>query len=108
MLNSGSLGMEILAQPVSVQEILLWRDLYRQEMRCQIVHDSLHSREGWTQPYLLKAGEATAGYGSTLVGGPWTGTRTAFEFYVVPEKRSRVFDLFSSLLVTSGATAIQA
>jgi GNAT superfamily N-acetyltransferase len=100
--------MEILAKPVSVQEILPWRDLYRQQMRCQIVHDSLHSREGWTQPYLLQAGETTAGYGSILVGGPWTGTRTAFEFYVLPDQRSRVFDLFASLLATSGATAILA
>ena len=100
--------MEISAKPVCVQEILPWRDLYRQEMNCQIVHDSLHSREGWTQPYLLTAGGAAAGYASILVGGPWTGKRTAFEFYVVPEQRSRVFDLFRYFLTTSGATGIQA
>jgi GNAT superfamily N-acetyltransferase len=101
-------GMEISAKPVRVQAILPWRELYRQEMDCQIVHDSLHSREGWTQPYLLTPGGTVAGYGSILVGGPWTGKRTAFEFYVVPEQRSRVFDLFRSFLTTSGATTIQA
>jgi GNAT superfamily N-acetyltransferase len=100
--------MECLAQPVSVQEISLWRDLYRQEMNCQIVHDSMHSRQGWTQPYLLEVGGVVAGYGSILIGGPWTGTRTVFEFYVIPKHRSRVFDLFGSLLAASDATAIKA
>jgi GNAT superfamily N-acetyltransferase len=100
--------MEFLARPVSVQEISLWRDLYRQEMNCQIVHDSMHSRQGWTQPYLMEVGGQVAGYGSILIGGPWTGSRTVFEFYVAPRHRSRVFDLFSSLLAASDATAIKA
>lgn len=100
--------MDISAKPVTVKEILPWRDLYRQQMNCQIVHDSLHSREGWTQPYLLNIGGSIAGYGSVLIGGPWTGTRTAFEFFVSPEQQSRVFDLFSCLPESSGATAIQA
>jgi len=100
--------MKLSATASSVQDILPWRDLYRQELQCQIVHDSLHSREGWTQPYLLRAGDAAIGYGSALVGGPWTGTRTLFEFYLLPEHRTRAFDLFSSLLAASGATAIQA
>jgi hypothetical protein len=100
--------MEISAKPVCVEEILPWRDLYRQEMGCQIVHDSLHFREGWTQPYLLKVAGNVAGYGSIVLGGPWTGKPTAFEFYVVPGQRSRVFDLFSSLLTASGATSVEA
>src|ERR1043166_1020149 len=99
--------MNLSVTASSVQDILRWRDLYRQEMHCQIVHDSLHSREGWTQPYLLRVDDATVGYGSVLVGGPWTGTRTIFEFYILPEHRTRAFDLFSSLLPASGATAIQ-
>jgi hypothetical protein len=45
-------AMEISANPVRVQEILLWRNVYRREMDCQVVYDSLHSREGWTQPPL--------------------------------------------------------
>jgi len=93
---------------VSVQEISLWRDMYRQEMNCQIVHDSMHSREGWTEPYMLEVSGAKAGYGSILIGGPWAGTRTVFEFYVVPEYRSQVFDLFGTLLAASRATAMEA
>ncbi len=100
------ISMKVSAKPVSVSDISLWRDLYRQEMHCQIVHDDMHSREGWTQPYLLEVEGAAAGYGSILIGGPWTGTRTLFELYVLPKHRSRVFDLFDGLLAASGATAM--
>jgi GNAT superfamily N-acetyltransferase len=68
----------------------------------------MHSRQGWTQAYLLEASGRVAGYGSILIGGPWIGSRTVFEFYVMPEHRSRVFDLFSNLLAASEATAIKA
>jgi GNAT superfamily N-acetyltransferase len=100
--------MRFAAQQVSTQEISLWRDLYRQEMNCQIVHDSMHSRPGWTLSYVLEAEGTPAGYGALLIGGPWTGTRTVFEFYVVPRHRCRLFDLFGTLLAESAATAIKA
>ena len=58
-------------------------------MNCQIVHDSLHSRNNWTQSYRLSAGGATVGYGATVMGGPWVGKPTLFEFYVLPQFRSR-------------------
>jgi hypothetical protein len=99
--------MELSAKPASVQEISLWRDLYRQEMNGQIVLDSAHSRGGWTQPYLFEVGGQPAGYGCILIGGPWTGTRTVFEFYVMPKHRSRAFDLFGTLLGAAEATAIE-
>jgi len=98
--------MACSAKPVPVSEISLWRDLYRQEMNCQIVHDSLHPREGWTQSFHLELNDRSAGYGSIVVGGPWKGTRSIFEFYVLPGCRSRVFDLFGVLVEASGATAI--
>ena len=84
------------ANATNVQEILPWRDLYRQEMNCQIIHDSLHSRKGWTEPYLLTSDGVAAGYGSIAVGGPWKGKPAVFEFYVAPPFRSRMFDLFSA------------
>ena len=99
--------MTISAIPVRVEDILRWRDLYRQEMLCQIVHDDMHARAGWTQPYLIRIDDAPAGYGSILIGGPWTGTRTAFEFYLAPAHRSRAFDCFESFLAASGSTAIE-
>jgi len=99
--------MELSAKAASAEDILPWRDLYRQEMNCQIVHDSLHSRKGWTQSYLLRAGGAAAGYGAIAVGGPWKEKPTVFEFYVVPHHRSRVFDFFFLLLTASSAIQIE-
>jgi len=99
--------MHLLASAVPVSEILPWRDRFRQEMACQIVHDSLHAREGWTQSYLLKAGPAAAGYGSVAVAGPWRGTKTVFEFYVAPEHRAHSFELFEVFVTAAGATAFE-
>jgi GNAT superfamily N-acetyltransferase len=99
--------MTLAARPVAVEDIFPWRDHYRQEMNCQIVHDNMHYRKGWTEPYLLEIDGAATGYGSVLVGGPWTGTRTLFEFYVTPPKRSRVFDLFACLHEASHASAME-
>jgi GNAT superfamily N-acetyltransferase len=106
-MRSAPFTMDFSARPVQLGEISPWRDLYREEMHCQIVHDSMHSRTGWTQSYLLEVSGDRAGYGSILIGGPWTGTRTVFEFYLAPSHRSRAFDLFTTLLTTSGATGME-
>jgi RimJ/RimL family protein N-acetyltransferase len=99
--------MEFSVRPVEVREILPWRELYRQEMSCQIIHDSLHVREGWTLPYLIEADSEIAGYGSIAVSGPWAGTRTLFEFYVIEKRRSRFFEAFEALRAASLADAIE-
>jgi len=99
--------MGITVKPVQVADILPWRELYRQEMNCQIVHDSLHAREGWTEPYLIELDGDAAGYGSVVVGGPWAGTRTIFEFFVAEKQRSRFFEAFEALKSESGADAIE-
>jgi GNAT superfamily N-acetyltransferase len=105
--GAGFDAMEFSVRPVEVKEILPWRELYRREMQCQIIHDSLHSRAGWTQPYLIETGGEAAGYGSVAIAGPWTGTRALFEFFVEEKQRSRFFDAFEALRSTSGATAIE-
>jgi GNAT superfamily N-acetyltransferase len=99
--------MELSAQATTLQDILSWRDLYRQEMNCQVVHDSLHPRKGWCQEYRLFAGDTPAGYGSVVLDGPWKGKPTLFEFYVLPQYRSRVFDLVETLLAASGAVSME-
>ena len=91
----------------NLKDILPWRDLYRQEMSCQIIHDSIHFRDGWTREYLLREGPTTVGYGSVAVAGPWTGKPTVYEFHVAPPARGSVFDLFAALLSVSGAVAIE-
>jgi GNAT superfamily N-acetyltransferase len=87
----------------SNEDVLPLRTRYREEMNCQIVHDSIHRREGWTLSYLLELGGITAGFGSVAIGGPWKDKPTVFEFYVLPEHRSRAFVLFEAFLAASGA-----
>jgi GNAT superfamily N-acetyltransferase len=94
--------MELFARSAPVEAITRWRDLYRQEMNCQIVHDSLHSRPDWTRTYLLSVGEVIAGYGAIAVGGPWKEKPALFEFYVAPRRRASLFDLFAVLVRASG------
>jgi len=72
-------------------------------MNGQIVHDSIHRREGWTVTYMLTVDGVTAGFGSIAIAGPWKDKPTIFEFYVLPEHRARGFDLFEGLLTASGA-----
>ena len=91
------------AKPTSNAETLPLRDRHRREMNCQIVHDSIHSRPGWTTTNLLEFGGEPAGFGSIAIGGPWTGKPTIFEFYVAPSHRAHGFDLFEALLAASGA-----
>src|SRR5262245_39802336 len=98
---------EASAKATTVEQIVPWRDLYRQEMNCQIIHDSLHLRKGWTQPYLLTLDGVAAGYGSLAVGGPWKGQPAVFEFYVAPPYRARLFDLFLALWAACKAERIE-
>jgi hypothetical protein len=44
--------MPAQARLASAEEVLPLRTRYRDEMACQIVHDSIHRREGWSRSYL--------------------------------------------------------
>jgi GNAT superfamily N-acetyltransferase len=94
---------EVICKLSSAQDLLPLRTRFREEMNCQIVHDSIHRREGWTLSYLLELEGSTAGFGSVALGGPWKDKPTVFEFYVLPEHRGRSFDFFESFLVSSAA-----
>jgi len=87
---------------VTNDAILPLRTRFRQEMNCQIVHDSLHTRRGWTSSYMLQL-DGDAGFGSIAIAGPWAKKPTIFEFYVLPEYRGRAFDLFETFLEASAA-----
>ena len=80
----------------------------REELNCQIVHDSLHRRSGWTLSYLLERGGIVLGFGSIAVAGPWKDKPTLFEFYVLPEHRLRAFEIFAVLLAECGAQFFEA
>jgi len=92
-----------LAKLCSTEALLPLRTRFREEMNCQIVHDSIHRREGWTLSYLFELGGSIAGFGSVAIGGPWKDKPTVFEFYLLPEHRPRAFDFFEILLASSGA-----
>ncbi|EDY82821.1 acetyltransferase, GNAT family [Verrucomicrobiia bacterium DG1235] len=97
---------KMIIKPTSIDGIVSWRERYREEMACQIIHDSLHRRGNWAQTFILKLNEEPVGYGSLLCDGPWSGTRTVFEFYVVRGRRSQVFSHFDAFLSKTEATHI--
>jgi GNAT superfamily N-acetyltransferase len=99
--------MPITASRVELREIAGMRDMYRLEMSCQIIHDSIHVRAGWTHEYLLTDGGARVGYGSVAVAGPWQAKPTVYEFFVLPQYRGHMFDLFTALLNVSGVNEIE-
>jgi GNAT superfamily N-acetyltransferase len=91
---------------VPLAEILPLRDLYRQAMNCQIVHDSYHQR-GYTDSFLLTIDGRLAGYGS-VAGLPGHPKDVAKEFYLLPDYRAAALHLFRALLSASGAKSIEA
>ena len=75
--------MPIESRRVELHVIEGFRDIYRQEMNCQIMHDSIHSRPGWSDEYLFIDGGTKLGYGSIAVGGPWREQPMVYEFFVL-------------------------
>lgn len=92
---------------VSLRDIGEMRDAFRAEMNCQIVHDSIHHRRGWTVEYALIEDRRRVGYASLAVAGPWRDRPTFYEFYVVPERRSRAYALFEAFLQATRPPAFE-
>jgi hypothetical protein len=93
--------MHISAAPASNQDVLPLRVRYRAEANGQITKDSIHQRAGWTTSFLLRIDGLVAGFGSIAIAGPWKDKPTVFEFYVLPEQRGRVFELFEAFIAAS-------
>ena len=81
--------MRYLAKLSSAEDILPLRTRYREEMNCQIVHDSIHRRPGWTLSYLCEVEGTAVGFGSVAISGPWKDKPTLFEFYVLQNQREQ-------------------
>lgn len=94
--------MRAQAKLSCASDTLPFRERHREEMNCQIVHDSIHRRTGWSLIYKLELDAAAVGFGSVAIGGPWEDKPTLFEFYVVPERRNFSFELFEALVSISG------
>ncbi|MBW3623073.1 MAG: GNAT family N-acetyltransferase [Armatimonadetes bacterium] len=89
---------------VPVEEITPLRELHRQEMNCQIIHDSF-PRRGFSDAYLLRSGGRIAGYG-LVANRHWPDT--VHEFHTFPADRADSAPLFRRLMEVSGATRILA
>lgn len=89
--------MTISVRECELRQIERFRDIYRHEMNCQIIHDSIHGRLGWTREYALFMNETLAGYGSVAISGPWRDTPTLYEFFVIQPWRCRIFDFYIAL-----------
>ena len=99
--------MAVHLKSCSASDALPLRVRYREEMNCQIVHDSIHLRSGWTETYLLDTGGPAVGFASVAIDGPWKDKRTVLEFYVLPECRNRAFELFEALLATADCKSME-
>jgi GNAT superfamily N-acetyltransferase len=100
-------AMSITAQRCELESILGLRDMYRLEMSCQIIHDSIHSRPGWTQEYSLRIDGRQVGYGSVAIAGPWTKSPALYEFFVAGPYRLELFALFNALRKACAATRME-
>ncbi|MEP6729459.1 MAG: GNAT family N-acetyltransferase, partial [bacterium] len=97
--------MELDVRRVPLEAILSLRALYRQEMACQIVHDSYHER-GITDSYLVSVDGEIAGYGSTKAADGKVRDCVK-EFYVLPDRRFLADRLFQSLLNATNSIRVE-
>jgi GNAT superfamily N-acetyltransferase len=90
---------------VPLEQVLPLRELYRREMGCQIVHDSLPGR-GFGDLFLIRCDGRVAGYGFVMGyrGEPRDMVR---EFYVLPALRGRALPMFRRLVEASGARRVE-
>jgi GNAT superfamily N-acetyltransferase len=90
---------------VPLDDVLPLRDLYRREMNCQIVHDSLPGR-GFGNLFLIRADSAIAGYGFVM-GYRGEPKDLIQEFYVLRSFRGAALPMFRRLIEVAGARRIE-
>ncbi len=90
----------------TLEAIREYREGYRKEMACQIVHDSWHAR-GFVTSYLLRVNGEIAGYGS-VGGSPGDSRDTVKEIYLLPQHRAAALPCFDALVAATDARAIAA
>src|SRR6478735_6907983 len=98
--------MAIRVEPATLPSLLPLRDLFRAEMNCQITKDSIHTRPGWSLAYLLTLDDTLAAYASIAIADPWKDKPTLYEFFILPQHRTRAFDLFTTLLDVTHPVAV--
>lgn len=97
-------AMEIEIHRTEYRGVEAMRDLYRQELNCQIIRDAALVR-GFADPYLILVAGQLQGYGA--VGNQYDRGRL-LEFYTLPAARSLALPMCVALLRVSQATQIEA
>lgn len=96
--------MDIQVQPAAYTDVQAFRELYRQEANCQIIHDSFLSR-GLADPYVIHVDGRAAGYAA--VGNTYPNGQL-IEFYTLPPLRAFALPMFREVLAVSEATHVEA
>jgi GNAT superfamily N-acetyltransferase len=98
--------MAIDILPVPLDVVLPLRELYRREMNCQVIHDSL-PRRGFGDLFLIRADGRVAGYGFVMgyQGEPKDMIR---EFFMIPAYRGKALAIFRQLIEVSKAKRVMA
>ena len=93
--------MNVEVSPATLEAIQNLRELYRHEMNCQIVHDSLHARF-FTDIYAIRVDDRLAGYGCVMSDDAESRDMIK-EFYVLPAHRAKALPLFRRFAAAVGA-----
>lgn len=96
--------MGIVVERGTWEDIAPMRELYRHDSACQIRHDAALER-GYAVPYIVTVDGNMAGYGGVFTDY-YPGR--VMEFYVTPDHRSRMWELFRIFLSVSEATTMEA
>jgi len=88
--------MNIRVEQATYADVLPFREMYRHEANCQIIHDSSLAR-GFADAYLIFVDGRMEGYPGRL-----------FEFHTFPSERANALEMFRELLAVSGAIEIEA
>jgi GNAT superfamily N-acetyltransferase len=104
MAREGSMAIDV--SPVPLDEVLPLRELYRRELNCQIVHDSL-PRRGFGELFLIRDDGRVAGYGFVM-GYRDEPRDMVREFFILPAYRGSALPIFRRLIEASQARRIVA
>ncbi len=98
--------MEIKVLKTNLETILPFRKLFLQETNFQVRYNACHER-GWTDSYIIMAGEAAIGYGSVKGKDNIPDRDAIFEFYLVPQYKKLATTLFEKLISISGVSCME-
>src|SRR5262245_15515770 len=96
--------MNIQVHRAEYRDVEAMRELYRQELNCQIIRDSFLPR-GLADPYLILVEGRVSGYGA--VSNKYDKGRLT-EYYTLPHSRRLALSMFRELLTACQAKHVEA